>query len=432
MPDHPTFYAHSANDHGNWHPLKTHLQSVGSLAKEYSTGTVWAQESELAGLLHDLGKYATRFQMRLQGKESGLDHWSQGASLALTEYRAVAAALAIQGHHIGLQRGSKDALRGLLPPNLSATTLPGLQLSDPDIAQLLSRAQQDGLTFQQPASYVISSWAQAVAAMLDVRLLFSCLVDADFLDTEAHFNGNAKGKQARESGPTLDPDAALTALDVYMGKQVCQTRQADANVLAAREVLWDAVGKAAPSATGAFTLTAPTGSGKTLAMLRFALEHAKRHRLKRHCARRSFPDRDRANRVYLPESICRFPWQLCFGAPQPRRARRGIGTARRRRCARTSATPADGKLGRAYRAYHQCAIAGIAVFQPPVRLPQTAPSDGIGHPFRRSAKSAAALGRTDTGGTLASVSCLLFQCGFRHRNPTCVRRPARGCGKTGS
>ncbi len=281
MPDHPIFYAHSANDHGNWHPLKTHLQSVGSLAKEYSTDTVWAQESELAGLLHDLGKYAARFQMRLQGKESGLDHWSQGASLALTEYRAVAAALAIQGHHIGLQRGSKDALRGLLPSNLSATTLPGLQISDPDIEQLLSRVQQDGLTFQQPASYVISTWTQAIAAMLDVRLLFSCLVDADFLDTEAHFNGNAHGKQPREPGPIFDPDAALAALDAYMGKQVRQASRADAKVLTAREALWGAVGKAAPSDTGAFTLTAPTGSGKTLAMLRFALEHAKHHRLKR-------------------------------------------------------------------------------------------------------------------------------------------------------
>ncbi|MEO8008202.1 MAG: CRISPR-associated helicase Cas3', partial [Betaproteobacteria bacterium] len=192
----------------------------------------------------------------------------------------VAAALAIQGHHIGLQRGNKDSLLRLLPTNLSAAVLPGLDLSDTDIERLRSRATADGLEFSKPTIFALNSWSQAVAAMLDVRLLFSCLVDADFLDTEAHFNGDAKGKQPRAAGPKLDAGAALAALDEHMATLRASTG-AQMAVRQARETLWSAVTRASQDNHRLFTLTAPTGSGKTLAMLKFALEHAKKNGLKR-------------------------------------------------------------------------------------------------------------------------------------------------------
>ncbi len=122
--------------------------------------------------------------------------------------------------------------------------------------------------------------AQAVANMLDVRLLFSCLVDADFLDTEAHFEGDAQGKCPRPEGPKLDANAALAALDAHMAKLRSATG-AQTEVRQAREALWSAAEHAGQMQPGLFTLTAPTGSGKTLAMLKFALEHAARHGLKR-------------------------------------------------------------------------------------------------------------------------------------------------------
>ncbi len=274
------YLAHSENDTGETHPLKAHLAGVSALARKFFDGQSAAEEAALAGLLHDIGKYGDRFQLRLQGKDSGLDHWSQGASLALTEFKAVAAALAIEGHHIGLQRGSADSLRRLLRENLSSSVLPSLALSDPDIARLQSRANADGLVFKKPAAPAITSWTHAVAAMLDVRMLFSCLVDADFLDTESHFNGNAQGKQPRQKGPSLDAEKALAALDAHMGGLRAKS-QAQASVRGAREALWKSVIHAGQSPSGLFTLTAPTGSGKTLAMLRFALEHALRHGKKR-------------------------------------------------------------------------------------------------------------------------------------------------------
>ncbi|MEZ5457652.1 MAG: DEAD/DEAH box helicase family protein [Lysobacteraceae bacterium] len=117
--------------------------------------------------------------------------------------------------------------------------------------------------------------------MLDVRMLFSCLVDADFLDTEAHFNGDAEGKRFRQASPPLNAEAAEAALNRFLSKTVRTVSTAATGVREAREHLWDAVTDAAQHPVGAFTLTAPTGSGKTLAMLRFALEHARRHGLRR-------------------------------------------------------------------------------------------------------------------------------------------------------
>lgn len=283
----PTFYAHSENAAGKWHLLKEHLQSVGMLARDFAQENDWADEAALAGQMHDLGKYAERFQERLKGLDAGLDHWSQGAWLALNLSRdqpAIAAALAIQGHHVGLQRANADAFRQMNLQSLTQHHPFRLSLSDADLVRLRQRAEADGLAFQAPAQTALSvknGMAYAVSAMLDVRLLFSCLVDADFLDTEAHFNGGANGKRYRAKGLTLDIPGALAALDSYMANRIRAGTQADARVLAARDVLWQACGLSAEQAPGLFTLTAPTGSGKTLAMLRFALEHAARHNLKR-------------------------------------------------------------------------------------------------------------------------------------------------------
>jgi CRISPR-associated helicase Cas3/CRISPR-associated endonuclease Cas3-HD len=278
------FYAHSANACGQWHRLKDHLCAVSKLASRFAGNSPWAQEAALAGLLHDLGKYADRFQARLEGKDSGLDHWSQGAWIAISQYRSIAAALAIQGHHVGLQRCGLDALRSMALDTISTRHPFNLQLSDQDAARLLNRAREDGIQLDTPKATAVSlqqGFAKAVAAMLDVRLLFSCLVDADFLDTEAHFEGDSNGKRARQSGIKLDPQAGIDALNNYMNERIRAGTIADAQVLAAREALWRATGEAAEKTPGVFTLTAPTGSGKTLAMLRFALEHAATHNLKR-------------------------------------------------------------------------------------------------------------------------------------------------------
>ncbi len=194
----------------------------------------------------------------------------------MSEHRAIAAALAIQGHHIGLQQGKPDALRRLNPITLSQNHPLKLDLSHADAAELKKRAEADGLEFQKPTATAVSvnKIGQIVSSMLDVRMLFSCLVDADFLDTEAHFNGDANGKHFRSEGPKLNVGSALSALDSFMSASIRNGSQADENVLQVREKLWQETINASLATNGLFTLTAPTGSGKTLAMLKFALEHA--------------------------------------------------------------------------------------------------------------------------------------------------------------
>ncbi len=277
------YFAHSANRYGKWHQLADHLASVSKIAKEFLQGRNGAEEAALAGLLHDLGKYGDRFQARLHRQDQGLDHWSQGAWVALAEHNAIAAALAIQGHHVGLQRANMDALLRMNPQSLTQNHPFRLALSDSDCMRLKQRAEADGLLIQTPAQKTVAlqnGMAQAVSAMLDVRLLFSCLVDADWLDTESHCDGDAQGKRSRPEGPKLDASAALAALDVRMAALRGATG-AQGAVREARETLWSAVIRAGQAEPGTFTLTAPTGSGKTLAMLKFALEHAKKHGLKR-------------------------------------------------------------------------------------------------------------------------------------------------------
>lgn len=279
------YWAHSAPS-GNlppqgWHALKNHLASVGEMAHTFADRTLWKEEARLAGLLHDLGKYGDRFQARLHGHDQGLDHWSQGAWLALTEHRAIAAALSIQGHHVGLQRADLPSLRQSDPAILVENHPFGLDLSDPDVVRLRQRADLDGLKFFTPPAFAVTSMTKAVGTMLDIRLLFSCLVDADFLDTENHFIRNEPGKHLREPGPQLDTPTALNALNQHMNERIRGVARADAKVIAARDTLWRAAGTAAKATPNIFTLTAPTGAGKTLSMLRFALEHAAANNCKR-------------------------------------------------------------------------------------------------------------------------------------------------------
>lgn len=275
----PVYFAYSANRIGRWHHLFTHLSTVSQIAGKFSASMSWSHEAKLAGLLHDLGKFGDLFQARLRGEESGLDHWSAGAWVAL-EQKCAAAALAIQGHHIGLQSLAHADLKRLNPKWL-AEHPQSLRLTAPDIQILKNRFADDGLTLPQVKRSVLGSSLDAtVSAMLDVRMLFSALVDADYLDTEAHYEGDISGKRYRPSGLKLDTTNALKLVLSTIEQTKAKTT-ASHDIQSVRRDLLKACLQGAERDAGLFSLTAPTGSGKTLAMLAFALAHAAKHGFER-------------------------------------------------------------------------------------------------------------------------------------------------------
>lgn len=280
--DEPLFYAHSANAAGEWDSLAHHLAAVAERAATFANATEATQEARLAGLLHDLGKYGDLFQRRLRGQEKGIDHWSAGAWMALKDYRAIAAALAIQGHHVGLQRIDKDSLSDLDPVRLSANHPLGLRLSasDADLPSLRAREELE-LPPALESSVYGSSVHSSAAAMLDVRMLFSALVDADYLETEAHFQeGKTEAAGIRSPGCALEAQKAQEVLDRHLAS-LAESTNASQQMMRLRADLLGACVKAAGLPQGLFTLSAPTGAGKTLSMLAFALRHALRHNLRR-------------------------------------------------------------------------------------------------------------------------------------------------------
>jgi len=184
-----TYFAHSENDVGARNPLRIHLAGVAERARRFANGYDAGDAAHVAGLLHDLGKYGDLFQRRLEGQESGLDHWSIGASVCLEKYKreGIAPALAIQGHHLGLQWWEPDELRNLLPTELEKHLPEGRRLTEKDSDVLLERFRADGLALPERISGMPID-AKCAPAMLDLRMLFSALTDADYLATEEHFN----------------------------------------------------------------------------------------------------------------------------------------------------------------------------------------------------------------------------------------------------
>jgi CRISPR-associated helicase Cas3/CRISPR-associated endonuclease Cas3-HD len=267
------YYAHSANSKGEWEPLARHLEEAARLAGEFAGKFGERERAQVAGLLHDLGKYGDRFQAVLRGEKQGVDHWSAGAWVALKKYRqaGVPVALAVQGHHIGLQQEAKATLQSLNPMGSRPPDAP--ELSETDVDVLLARLAADGLKLPD----IIGEPAETqgpVGRMLDVRMLFSALVDADFLATEAHFE--PERSSLRAIGERADPVALRARLEEYLaGVRAASPATDDVRTL--REDLLAACVAASEHPPGLYTLTAPTGSGKTLALLAFALRHWERY-----------------------------------------------------------------------------------------------------------------------------------------------------------
>ncbi len=268
---------------GNWkeHALNEHLNEVAKRAGEAAETFDSADWARIAGLWHDLGKYSAEFQeyikkasgydaeAHIEGVPGRVDHSTAGAIHAIRQLGVHGRILAylIAGHHAGLADWYSAETGGkALSIRLGAEQN---YLLDRIPTQVIP---QEILTQARPST---KPRGGADGLHLWLRMLFSCLVDADFLDTEAFMDDD---KAATRSG-YRDLTSLLTDFDLYMAKKSTSAASTPVNVIRS-DILRQCREKSALD-PGLFSLTVPTGGGKTLSGMAFTLRHAVQHKKRR-------------------------------------------------------------------------------------------------------------------------------------------------------
>ncbi|OQW98087.1 MAG: CRISPR-associated endonuclease Cas3'' [Verrucomicrobia bacterium A1] len=272
-----TPYAHTRPDRppDDWQPLEEHLRAVAIHASGFAEPFASADWAWNAGWLHDLGKATTAFQHYLK-KNSGLDdpdydadgsvsnHASTGAAFAEDELRLPGRVLAylIAGHHAGLPDWhSAETGNAALP-----CRLPEGRNNLETIRAYAAKVGRQLRPLARPPPFV-----KPQGFHLWIRMLFSCLVDADRLNTE-EFGDNERHSK-REVFPTLGDLAPR----LFQALETLERAAADSDVNRIRAEIRRACETAAGKPPGLFSLTVPTGGGKTLSAMAFALRHALKH-----------------------------------------------------------------------------------------------------------------------------------------------------------
>jgi len=254
-------FAHSANDEGIKHGLIHHLVGVAELAERFANKFGAGELAYLVGLLHDVGKANPKFQAYLEGKNSSVDHKGVGTVVASDCLSPLA--LIVAGHHGGLRAKAE----------LNASWLPEKQRAI-EGDEVLKKIR-DALSFlvDHPVTHP-SYLSSELDAEFFLRILFSALVDADFLDTERHFN--LSSFEAR--GVTISLEDLWERL---LESQAQLTGIKSDPVNRVRDEVYAACLAASEQPQGYFRLTVPTGGGKTRSGMAFALKHALGHNLER-------------------------------------------------------------------------------------------------------------------------------------------------------
>jgi len=274
------YVAHVKQDDssGDWHEphrLEEHLRKVAKLSASKAGTFQSSGWGMAAGLWHDLGKYRGAFQKYIRDA-SGYErenahvespqrvtHSTAGAVHAINQWPSVpgyVTAYLIAGHHAGLPDWSGG--RGSLQFRLREAGPEYSEAMDAAIPKDLLASHQPDIPEPARNTDSIGLW---------MRLLFSCLVDADFLDTESYMAPERVNQRGRL--PRL-PDLH----SVFFERMNELQKAADDTPLnRTRKTIFDACQRSAADSPGIFSLTVPTGGGKTLASLGFALEHARKH-----------------------------------------------------------------------------------------------------------------------------------------------------------
>jgi CRISPR-associated endonuclease/helicase Cas3 len=259
-------------------PQHGHLNKVAWWAAKFAEemfvpgseeGKAAWQWGYLAGLWHDLGKFAPEWQEYLNSKSDShladisgkLDHSTAGAQHAVTVHPVLGHLLAysIAGHHSGLLDG------------MSNTACQAARLKKDDLPDYRNAPAE--ITSIQIPELPAFLRRDACSMSFFTRMIFSCLVDSDFLATEAFMNPSQAKIRNQPPGSALRDisrliDAKIDAFGIV---------SPDDTVNFQRRTVVENCRAASKQGAGIFSLTVPTGGGKTLSSLSFALRHALAH-----------------------------------------------------------------------------------------------------------------------------------------------------------
>lgn len=310
------FVAHVRDD-GKKQSLEEHLLGVSSLCKRNAGKLKMPHTGELLGLLHDLGKYSKVFQdyifsaagllehddkdfvdsVKLKGK---IDHSTAGAQYIWNslvncddlknQIVAQVIALCIASHHSGLidciSPDGENVFTGRITKDEEKTFLNEVLTNiDKEIFKKIERNINEAEHTNEIISFIkklVHKFSKnelliRFQATLMIRMLFSCLIDADHTDTanfESQEYNNLRNNNAYPVWETL-----IERFNEYLNKLT--SRNTNKHVDDIRKKISEECYKKSDGPVGVYTLTVPTGGGKTLSSLRFALHHAKKHSLDR-------------------------------------------------------------------------------------------------------------------------------------------------------
>ena len=256
------YLAHRTED-GRQQKLIDHLQGTARLAALFAQKFGAEELAWQIGMAHDIGKYSHAFQAHLCENGPSPDHATAGG-IEIGRLNGVPAAFCVMGHHGGLPDG------GTSVDGRDSGTLMGRRKKRLEDYQAfrqeveLKRASPKLPTLLGRGQFTASFWT---------RMLFSCLVDADFLDTERFMRGTPA---ARGQGEKIE--ALCAKLDGFVAHWWDPDRPIDQKRCS---ILRECMQKGEHQAPGLFSLTVPTGGGKTVSSLAFGLYHARAQRLER-------------------------------------------------------------------------------------------------------------------------------------------------------